>query len=89
MTIKLHTCGNTWIHGAHPCWKVMKALDDAGVPYEQVKEPSFPRSRRTEVQRLTGQTRLPVIEFEDGTGLREESKELVARVREGRLMEGR
>lgn len=88
MTIKVHTCGNTWIHGGHPCWKVMKALDDAGIPYEQVKEPTFPRSRRTEVERLTAQTKLPVIEFEDGTGLREESKDLVARIQAGRLMEG-
>jgi hypothetical protein len=28
---------------------------------------------------------LPVIEFEDGTMLREESSDLVARIREGRL----
>ena len=33
MAIKLHTCPNTFIHGGHPCWKVMKALNDAGVPF--------------------------------------------------------
>jgi hypothetical protein len=89
MTIKVHTCGNTWIHGKHPCWQVLKAMDDAGIPYEQVKEPTFPRSRRREVKRLTGQTRLPIIEFDDGTGLRESSSELVTRIRAGRLLEGR
>jgi hypothetical protein len=64
-------------------------MDDADIPYEQVKEPTFPRGKRTEVERLTGQTKLPIIEFEDGTGLREESSELVARIRAGRLLEGR
>jgi hypothetical protein len=87
MAIKLHTCGNTWIHGRHPCWVVMKALDDAGVDYEQVKHPSFPRGRRDELERITGQRKLPVVEFEDGRVLREESSELAARVREGRLSE--
>jgi hypothetical protein len=89
MPIKLHTCGNTgWIHGPHPCWKVMKALDEAGIPYEQVKHPSFPRSRRNELERLSGQRLLPVMELEDGRVLREESRDMVARIREGRLHEG-
>jgi glutathione S-transferase len=87
MAIKLHTCGNTWLHGPHPCWKVMKALDDTGIPYEQVKEPTFPRSKRTEAKRLTGQDKLPFIEFEDGTALREESGDLVARIAAGNLGE--
>jgi glutathione S-transferase len=86
MAIKLHTCGNTWIHGRHPCWMVMKALDDAGVEYEQVKHPSIGRGRRKELQALSGQNKLPVIELEDGRTIREESKEMAARVREGRLM---
>src|SRR3954469_15532850 len=73
MAIKLHTCGNTWIHGPHPCWKVMKALQDAGIEYEQVKNPTFPRGRRTDLERISGQQKLPVIEFEDGRVLREES----------------
>jgi glutathione S-transferase len=89
MAIKLHTCGNTWIHGPHPCWKVMKALQDAGIEYEQVKNPTFPRGKRTELKQLSGQDKLPVIEFEDGRVLREESGDLAARIREGRLFEGR
>jgi hypothetical protein len=87
MAIKLHTCGNTWIHGAHPCWKAMKALDDAGVSYDLVKEPTFPRSRRTEAKRLTGQDRLPFVEYEDGTALREDTGDLVARIKAGNLGE--
>lgn len=82
MAIKLHTCGNTWIHGSHPCWKVMKALDAAGVPYEQVKEPTL-RPLRKAVKEHTGQVKLPVIELEDGTWVREESKDLVARIQAG------
>jgi hypothetical protein len=34
---------------------------------------------------LTGQTTLPAIELEDGTIIREESKDLAARIREGGL----
>ena len=34
---------------------------------------------------LTGQTTLPAIELEDGTVIREESKDLAARIREGGL----
>jgi glutathione S-transferase len=72
---------------AHPCWKVQKALDEAGIEYEVVKEPSL-RWNRKEIERLTGQRALPVIELEDGTVLREESAEMAARIREGRLHAG-
>ena len=34
---------------------------------------------------MSGQTALPVIEFEDGTVYRAESKEMAARISEGRL----
>jgi glutathione S-transferase len=85
MPIKVHTCGNTFIHGKHPCWMVLKAFDDAGIPYEQVKEPTFPRSRRKAIIEGTGQAKVPVLEFEDGTMLREESKDLIERVRAGNL----
>ncbi|MGH2982035.1 MAG: glutaredoxin family protein, partial [Solirubrobacterales bacterium] len=68
----------------HPCWRVQKALDDAGVDYEVVAEPLL-RPKREEVQQKTGQRALPAIELEDGRWVREESKDLAARVREGRL----
>jgi glutathione S-transferase len=87
MAVKLHRCSNVWVKiGAHPCWKVQKALDEAGVEYEIVKHPAFRRSKRTAYTELTGGERaLPAIELEDGTVIREESEDLVARVREGRL----
>jgi hypothetical protein len=85
VAIKLHTCGNTFVHGPHPCWQVMKALNEAGIEYEQVKEPTFGRSRRTWVIEHTNQDRLPVIEFEDGSALREESKDMVTKIRAGQL----
>ena len=88
MAVKLHRCNNLWVKiGAHPCWKVQKALDDAGVEYEIVKYPAR-RGKREEYVALTGQKLLPAIELEDGTVIREESKDLAARVREGRLREG-
>jgi glutathione S-transferase len=87
MTVKLHRCSATWVKiGAHPCWRVQKALDEAGVEYEVVKHPAFPRSKRADYVKLTGgESALPAIELEDGTVIREESKDLAARVSEGRL----
>jgi glutaredoxin len=88
MAIKFHRCSNVWLKiDPHPCWKVQKALDEEGVEYELVKHPAFPRGRRTEVERLTGQRMLPFVEFEDGRVLREESKALAERIRTGRLVE--
>ncbi|HEX5145764.1 MAG TPA: glutathione S-transferase N-terminal domain-containing protein [Conexibacter sp.] len=85
MAVKLHRCSVMWARGPHPCWRVQKALDDAGVPYEVVKHPSFPRSRRKQLEAKSGQRKLPVIELEDGTTLREESDDLAARIRAGEL----
>jgi hypothetical protein len=85
MAIKLHRCGHMWVKiGAHPCWKVQKALDDAEVEYVVVKHPNS-RKKRTDLMELTGQEKLPVIELEDGRVLREESKLMAARIAEGRL----
>jgi hypothetical protein len=87
MTIKLHRCSPMWIKGPHPCWQVQKALDEKGIPYELVEHPGFPRGRRKDYIALTGQDRLPAIEFDDGRVLREDSKDLAVRIREGRLDE--
>jgi glutathione S-transferase len=88
MAPKLHRCPFMFAKlRGHPCWDVQKALDEAGIAYEVVKEPAF-RGKRDELEQRTAQRLLPVIEFEDGTFLREESKELVARIEEGRLPTG-
>jgi hypothetical protein len=85
MAVKLHRCSTMWLKvGVHPCWKVQKALDDAGVEYEVVQHP-VRRGKRDEFEKLSGQKVLPAIELEDGTVIREESKDLAARVKEGRL----
>lgn len=47
-----------------------------------------PRSRRTRVIELTGQKLVPTIAFGDGTAYREESKNMTARIRAGKLFEG-
>ena len=86
MAIKLHRCNGTFIKGGHPCWRAQKALDEAGIDYEVVHHPAFPRSRRAEVERLSGQRKLPFIEFEDGTILRE-SSEIAARAKAGTLLQ--
>ena len=87
MPVKLHRCGGMWVKiGAHPCWKVQKALNEAGIEYEVVTGP-LSRSKRTEIARLSGQTLYPVIEFENGRIYREESKKMAARIDAGKLME--
>ena len=87
--VKLHRCPLLFVKVQnHPCWRVQSALDEAGIEYEVVKEP-LSRGKRTTVDRLTHQRLLPVIEFDDGSVYREQSKDMAARVRAGRLFEGR
>jgi len=101
MAVRLHRCGTMWLKiGAHHCWRVQKALDEAGIEYEVVEHP---KSRGTRIAlairqvslcsaaspdyiELTGQEAMPAIELEDGTVIREQSKALAARIREGRLL---
>lgn len=85
MAVKLHRCSAMFAKiDAHPCWKVQKALDEQGIEYEVVKGPLLP-GKREELEKLSGQRKYPVIEFEDGTAYRDESKDMAARIRAGEL----
>jgi glutathione S-transferase len=87
MAVKLHRCSTMWFKiGAHPCWKVQKALDEAGVEYEVVKGP-LRKGQRDDLEKLSGQRMYPVIEFEDGGVYRAESKDMAQRINEGKLFE--
>ncbi len=87
MAVKLHRCPNVWVKlGGHPCWRVQKALDEQGVEYEIVKGPLRP-GKRDDLERLSGQRKYPVIEFEDGSVYRAESQEMAARIRSGELLD--
>jgi len=87
MPVKLHRCSMIWVKiGAHPCWRVQKALDEAGVEYELVKGP-VSRSKRDQIVALSGQSLYPVIEFEDGSSYRDESQKMAERIRAGKLFE--
>ena len=89
MAVRLHRCSNLWVKvPMHPCWRVQKALDNAGVDYELVKGPGR-RSERDDLERISGQRVYPVIEFEDGTVYREESKDMAGRIKSGKLDEKR
>jgi len=89
MAVKLHRCGHLWIKvNGHPCWRVQKALDEAGVDYEIVKESWPGRKGRTAVIEGTGQNLLPAIELEDGTWYREQSAEMAKAIRAGKLSGG-
>jgi glutathione S-transferase len=88
MAVKLHRCPNVWVKlSGHPCWKVQRALDEQGVDYELVKGPQR-KGNRDDLERLSGQRKYPVIEFEDGTAYRAESNEMAERVRSGQLFSG-
>lgn len=88
MAIKLHRCSLEWVKiNAHPCWKVQKALDEQGIEYELVKGP-LRGGRRDDLEKLSGQRKYPVIEFEDGRVYREESSDMAKRIRAGDLFSG-
>lgn len=86
--VKLHRCPFTWPNGGRcHCTPVQRALEDAGVPFEIIKQPSLPRSRRKRLEVLSGQRYLPVVEFGDGSTYREESEDMAVRIRAGKLFE--
>jgi glutathione S-transferase len=83
--VKLHRCSWTFLHTEiDACWKVQKALDEQGVEYEVVKH-GFGKGKRPSVEDLSGQSKLPVLELQDGEIYREESKEMAARIRAGHI----
>jgi glutathione S-transferase len=85
MAVKLHRCSTMFAKfDAHPCWRVQKALDEQGVEYEVVKGPLRP-GKRDELERLSGQRKYPVVEFEDGTIYREGWRGGAARLLPGEL----
>ena len=89
MAVKLYRCSNLWVKvGGHPCWKVQKALDEQGVEYELVPGP-VRRAKRDDLEALSGQRQYPVIQFDDGSIYREESKDMAERIKAGRLFEGK
>jgi hypothetical protein len=63
---------------------VQKALDEEGVEYELVKGPLRP-GKRDELEQLSGQRKYPLVEFENGSVYRDESREMAARIRAGEL----
>jgi hypothetical protein len=88
MAVKLYRCKNLWAKTPnHPCWRVQKALDAAGVEYEIVPGPWPGRGKRGEIEDLSGQTRYPVIQFDDSSSYREQSKDMAATIKAGKLFE--
>jgi len=87
VAVKLHRCSSQWVRiKAHPCWKVEKALRDMGIEYERVPGP-LSRSKRDAIAAGTGQRLYPAIQFEDGHWYREQSKDMEATIRAGKLIE--
>ena len=90
MAVKLYRCKNLWVKlPGHPCWRVQKALDEQGIEYEIVPGPWPSRRKREELLRVSGQEQYPVIQFENGSVYREESRDMAATIKAGRLDEKR
>jgi len=87
MRVTVHTCPFPWLDvPGHPCTRVLGALKAAGVETDVVKNP-LSRGKRTRVVELSGQRLLPLIRFESGVIYREQSSEMAATIRAGRLAE--
>lgn len=85
--LKLHRCSYTFLHAkADACWRMQKALDEQGVDYEIVKH-GYGKSEksRADVVALSGQKYVPVLELADGTIYREETDDMIAKLRAGEL----
>jgi glutathione S-transferase len=87
MAIKLHRCHWGWLK-FDICTRVQNALDEMGIEYELVLHP-ISRRKRQGIVELSGQKYYPVIEFEDGSIYREDSKVMAATIRAGELDEKR
>jgi Glutathione S-transferase, N-terminal domain len=87
VALKFHRCRFTWVP-FDTCSRVQRALDDEGIDYELVTYP-WARWKRDEILALSGQKYYPVIEFEDGSIYREESKDMAKAIRAGELDEKR
>ena len=86
MAVRLHRCPVTFIKTeGHGCYRVEEALKAKGIDYEVVNEPLLPKSRRKQVIEKTGQAKLPVLELEDGRWIREDGKDLAAKIESGSL----
>jgi hypothetical protein len=86
--LKLHRCSWTFVHtDLDACWKVQRALDEMGVEYDVVKH-GYGKGGRDDVEELSGQRKLPVLELDSGEVFRAESDEMAARVRAGSLATG-
>lgn len=85
--VKLHRCSYTFLHvDADACWRMQKALEEQGVDYEVVKH-GFGKSEksRKEIVEMTGQKYVPVLELADGTVFREETDDMIAKLKSGDL----
>ena len=59
-----------------------------GIDCEVVNGP-LRRGKRDELERISGQLKYPVIEFDDGSAYRADSNDMAERIRAGNLFEGR
>jgi Glutathione S-transferase, N-terminal domain len=88
VAIKLYRCKNLWVKaGGHPCWRVQSALDEQRIEYELVTGPWPAIGKRHNIEELSGQTKYPVIQFEDGSVYREESKDMADTIMAGKLFD--
>ena len=86
MAVKLHRCKNLWAKTPGTRAGTCRRRSTRRASSTRSCTSPWPsRKKRTAVIENTGQALYPAIEFEDGTWYREQSKEMVKTIREGRL----
>jgi glutathione S-transferase len=81
-TMKLYRC-KTPTDRLCACGRVARALSEAGLEYETVRVPlSAKPGSRQDVMRLTGQPKVPVVVFDDGSAMHDSAR-IVAHLRAG------
>ena len=66
---------------------MQSALDEQGIEYELVTGAWPAIGKRHDIEKLSGQTKYPVIQFEDGSVYREESKDMAETIMAGKLFD--
>ena len=87
MAVKLHRCSNEWVKiSGHPCWRVQKALDEAGIEYKVVKGP-YSKGKRDDLEALSGQRQVSGDRVRGREVYREECSKMAETIASGHLFE--
>ena len=87
MAIKLYRCKNVWVKS--PATRAGACRRPSTTRASSTSSSKGPgrRGKRGDLEKLSGQTKYPVIQFEDGSVYREESKDMAETIITGKLFD--